>query len=418
MKKILWITNNEPSYAAKYFGRTNYSGGWIDLSSKLLAKTEGYDLYILAMGHNYDEIRIDGIHCCGFDMHEANIRVRTVIGQYEPDIIHVWGTEFEHFLVVMELVREMKKTDITVVSIQGLVSEIANYSWFMLPEAVVKRKTLYEMYIHNTIKDTKKYYTSHGDLERLGLNIAKHCIGRSDWDRAMVRQYNRNIKYHKCNETLRQAFYDNQWDISSCEKHSIVFSQSNYMIKGAHIMIEALAIVREFYPDVKLYALGESPFKRKTVKEWIKRSSYMEYLGELIEKKNLRSNIEFLGSLDEQRMVKHYLRGNVFVCASAIENSSNSIGEAMVLGMPIVASDVGGVKSFITHEQNGLLYQANSVRMLADCVMRIFDNPTFGVKLAKGAKTAAENIYNYSQNNLQLCDIYEKLLANNDECII
>ena len=410
MRKILWITNCEPSYAAKHFGRDSLSGQWIDYSSRLLAPSGEYSLNILGLGHAYDGTIVDGINCMGFEMSSAKESISKAIRQIEPDIIHIWGTEFEHFLVAMEIARDMNLLDRTVVSIQGLVSEIATFSLFMLSDEVLRRKTLYERYIHNTIADTRFYYSSHGELEMKGLQIARHCIGRTDWDRAMLRQYNSAITYHRCNEILRQSFYANRWNMGSCEKHSIVFSQSAYMIKGFHIMVDALEIVKKFYPDVKLYTIGESPYKPKNFKEYIKRSSYVEYIGEQLEKKGLKDNVTFVGSLKEPEMIQHYLRGNVFVCASSIENSSNSIGEAMLLGMPVVASDVGGVKTFIDHGKEGLLYQANSVRMLADCIMRIFDDEAFALSLADHAHEKAQHIYDYNKNTQDLCAIYEEIL--------
>ncbi len=412
LRNILWITNCEPSYAAKYFRRETFSGQWIDYSSRLLLKNGGINLSILGLGYEYGDTIIDGINCLGFEMRNAKDRIRGTIERLHPDIIHIWGTEFEHFLITMEIVRDMNLLDRTVVSIQGVVSEISKYSLFMLPNKVIKRKTLYEWYIHNTIADTKVYYSSHGELEKKGLQIARHCIGRTDWDKAILRQYNRNIIYHKCNEILRESFYANRWAKDFCEKHSIVFSQSAYMIKGFHVMIDALEIVKDFYPDVRLYAIGESPYKQKNIKEYIKRSSYIEYIGEQIKQKGLIEDVIFVGSLNEKEMIKHYLRGNVFVCASAIENSSNSIGEAMILGMPVVASDVGGVKSFITHEKDGLLYQANSVRMLADCILRVFDDEALAQKLADNAFAKASDIYDYMKNTRNLCNIYDELLTS------
>ena len=57
----------------------------------------------------------------------------------------------------------------------------------------------------------------------------------------------------------------------------------------------------------------------------------------------MEDKIEFLGRLSAEGMKQAYLDANVFVMPSTIENSPNSLGEAMLLGVPCVAADVGGV---------------------------------------------------------------------------
>lgn len=145
-----------------------------------------------------------------------------------------------------------------------------NTTTLMLASDYNKEKTIYEWYIHNSIVDAKEYYSSRGISERKGLMIARHCIGRTDWDKAVIRQYNDMISYHRCNEILRKSFYSNRWELNKCEKQSIVFSQSGFMIKGFHVMTEAPAIVKEFYPDSRIYAVGNSPYEYSSLKNGLK----------------------------------------------------------------------------------------------------------------------------------------------------
>ena len=58
--------------------------------------------------------------------------------------------------------------------------------------------------------------------------------------------------------------------------------------------------------------------------------------------------------------------------ASTIENSPNSVGEAMLLGCPVVSSCVGGVPDMLEHGREGFLYQASVPYMLAWYVKRVF----------------------------------------------
>ena len=88
----------------------------------------------------------------------------------------------------------------------------------------------------------------------------------------------------------------------------------------------------------------------------------------------LEQHIRYLGTLNEQDMCRQYLKANVFVSASSIENSSNSLSEAMILGVPCIASDAGGTISLFQHEHDGFLYQADAPYLLAYYIDRIFSD--------------------------------------------
>ena len=108
-------------------------------------------------------------------------------------------------------------------------------------------------------------------------------------------------------------------------------------------------------------------------------------------------------------MVEQYLRANVFVSPSTIENSSNSIGEAMLLGCPVVASYVGGTPSLIDHEQEGLLYQVNSKEMLAYYILKVLENDGIAMELSHNSQKRAKEIHNIDANNATLKRIYEEI---------
>ena len=87
-----------------------------------------------------------------------------------------------------------------------------------------------------------------------------------------------------------------------------------------------------------------------------------------------RDVIEFTGPLDADGMKRQYLGCNVFISASAIENSPNSLGEAQLLGVPCIATDAGGTKDFIPNERCGYLYEYEDVDKLASLIVTVFES--------------------------------------------
>ena len=105
-------------------------------------------------------------------------------------------------------------------------------------------------------------------------------------------------------------------------------------------------------------------------------------------------------------MKRQYLNCNVFVSASTIENSPNSVGEALLLGVPVVASDVGGVSSIATHNETAFLYPSDEPYMLAHYVKMIFNNSAIAYKLSKNGKKNAALLYNRENIKKQVMDVY------------
>lgn len=332
-----------------------------------------------------------------------------ILTDFIPDIIHIWGTEYKHTYDSLIVLREKGLISRTVVSIQGLVSVYANHYSYGIPAKIISHRTLSEIIKHNNIEDVRNDMIKRGMYEVASIKIASNCIGRTDWDYACAKMINPQITYHKCNEILRTSFYQSEWKLKKCIKHQIFFSQATYPIKGFHIMLDALKIIKKKYPDVKLCVVGHNPYEKKTFIEKLKKHTYPEYLRRLIFENHIEDNIEWLGTCDEQEMVSQFLEANVFVCSSLIENSSNSVCEAMLLGVPVVASDVGGIKSLMEHGKEGLIYQTDAPYMLAYSVMKIFEDDSLAQELGRCARKRALNTHSVDTNIRVLNEIYKTI---------
>ena len=211
---------------------------------------------------------------------------------------------------------------------------------------------------------------------------------------------------------MRDSFYMNNWELEKCERHSIFVSQSYYPLKGFHHVLEAAAIIKRYYKDIKIYTTGKDVFELSKI-EKVKESSYSSYIRSLICRYDLRDNVKFLGYLSESEICERYLKSHVFVSASSIENSSNSVAEAMLLGMPIVASAVGGVPDMLEDKKEGFLYQSDAPYMLAHYIMKMFEDDETAKEYGLAARKRALYTHDRDLNNQKLVEIYEKVV---EEC--
>src|SRR5690606_3430119 len=114
----------------------------------------------------------------------------------------------------------------------------------------------------------------------------------------------------------------------------------------------------------------------------------------LSKKEKVFNQIQFLGMLSEEQMIVEYQKAHVFICPSSIENSPNSIGEAQIIGTPVISSYVGGVPDMVEHGLTGLLYRFEEVEMLAMHIKSIFENDEKALQLSKYGIAAAEKRHN------------------------
>lgn len=420
--RVLWITNIAlPEASLLMNEKSTPFGGWLVSTSDLLACEEEIQLSIAFPKLGLKEVlMLNGnrktyygfpiVNKNNLNTNEVNGYLTQILAKANPNIVHIFGTEYSHTLAVVNVCNKMSIP--VVISIQGIISIYEKHYMACIPEIIQRRFTFRDFIKQDNLKQQQKKFAIGGKLEIEAIRKVKHVIGRTHWDKACTTQINPNVKYHFCNETLRQEFYKHKWSLEKCERYSIFVSQASYPIKGIHFMLEAMPLILKRFPKAKLYVSGSNIIKSDTFKEKLKRTSYAKYIIELIRKNNLIRNVVFTGLLDEKQMCERYLKSNVFVCSSSIENSPNSLGEAMILGVPCVASDVGGVSDMLKHEKEGFIYQADAPYMLAYYVCEIFINDKLALEFSKNAREHALKMHDREKNTKRLVQIYNDIIDN------
>lgn len=423
--EILWICNIPlPEISEELNIEKNNVGGWLTGLKNDLQNVENIKLNICFPFDGIDNIKKilkNNVNYYAIprkinnpikEDKEIQKYFEKIIGDLKPDIIHIWGTEFPHTLSAVNACENLETIEKCVISIQGLVSIYASHYQAGLSQKNIKTYTIRDFFKNDNIEKQIKKFKIRGKYEVTALKKIKYVIGRTDWDRACTEKINNKVKYFFCNETLRDEFYDRQWDYLKCEKNSLFISQGNYPIKGLHFALEALYEVKKEFPEIKLYIAGNNLTKSKTLKEKLKISSYGMYIKKLIKKLELDKYVIFLGNLNEKEMCERFLKSNIFISASSIENSPNSVGEAMILGVPVVSSDVGGVKNLLKHEEEGYLYQYDAPYMLSYYIKKILREKNVEI-ISKNAIKKAKITHDKTINLNQILKIYQKIIYKN-----
>lgn len=428
--RVLWLCNIMLPFIAKSMGqKIVVKEGWLSgLAGKLINNQdknkitfaicfptsdgegmvkEDKSLFVKgkANGISYYMFREDTVHP---EIYDAAMEdsFQAILEDFKPDIVHIFGTEYPHTLA---MVRAWNRPNQTLIGIQGLCYAYAQVYMADLPQTVQHKRTFRDVIKKDGLIQQQEKFIQRGKYEIEALGLVGHVTGRTDFDREETKQHAPNAVYHFMNETLRDEFYIDSWNINRIERYSIFVSQGNYPIKGLHYVLQILPKLVEAHKETMIYVAGDVITAYDSVKDKIKISGYGKYLLDMIKKNKMQEHVKFVGRLQSDKMCARYLRSHIFLCPSAIENSPNSVGEAMLLGVPVVAADVGGIHNLLTDNKDGILYQHDKLEQMKDAILRIFDDDKLALSMSSNAKEHAAKTHDAQKNYQRLLEIYHEI---------
>jgi glycosyltransferase involved in cell wall biosynthesis len=412
LMRVLWFTNDPLPVVLRHMGRTpTGTGAWMPSLLENLMATPGLEIDVVSAYPGLRDLhfREDGVGyfvlgqprfqsffgCTKRDLAMCADLVR----QQAPDLIHIHGTErFYGLLPARGLIR----TPCTI-SIQGLLEPyLAGFFGALSTPELWRSERLAEVATRRGLLWQYRAFVAGSRQEREILAGAKAVMGRTDWDRAHVSRVNPEAKYFHVDEVLRREFKHATWDISSCEPHTIIFTNAGEPRRGTEILLRALPMILREFPDTKLRLGGGIGDRR----------GYHRFLRRMIAETGLSRSVEFLGYLDSTAMADQLSRSHVFAISSYIENSPNSLCEAMQAGLPCVATFAGGIPSLVEHGRTGLLFPAGDAALLADSILRIFRSDDLAAGLGRAARASATERHDPQRIVSQLLNAYQTVLAD------
>ena len=396
--KVLWFTNTPSLYDQ---GKHHYNGGgWIDSLERLLSIHEGIELAVSFFhrdtgkktsenGTTYYPLKrkrarsnpIKAVLNNWQGVLEKESFMDTfleVINDYQPDIIQVFGTERE-FSQVQEFT-----TIPVVIHIQGFLNPCLN-SYFPSGQSSLNFLFNHKWFFRNIIGYSPAFFVKkfnrQAKREKEFLMKARFVMGRTKWDKLITDLYNPSIKYFHVDEVLRPEFYsaDHPSTTSKSKKIRIISTLSATVYKGIDVVLKTAS---------KLKELGSIEF------EWliigINSNDILFRHFERTERINHGdTNIICVGRKNSEELIDIMKTADIFVHPSYIDNSPNSVCEAQMLGLPVIACDVGGVSSIVKRGETGILVPSNGIFEICTTILEFSQNPEKFHIIGKKAKESA-----------------------------
>ena len=90
-----------------------------------------------------------------------------------------------------------------------------------------------------------------------------------------------------------------------------------------------------------------------------------------------------------------------------------AIAESMASGLPVVASNVGGVPAMVSHDVDGLLFECGNVQEIANHLIRLFDDGKLRERLSRTGREKAVSVYTTNAVASATVEVYKRILGRN-----
>ena len=323
-----------------------------------------------------------------------------IIERVRPDIIHIHGTENAYGTFV-------EKVGIPVVcSIQGILTPYAyrtgGDAYGELHTHVGRSgKGIRSMLFEKGQKHQYRLMQLMAAREARYIRHIRNFIGRTQWDRRVSSIMSPGSRYFTGDEIMRDVFYHTEWTFPAEEGPRIIHTTaSDHPMKGFGTVADALTLLQAAGLEVEWRIAGLS-----------EDSSVVRIARKRLGRKFPSPALKLLGRIGAEELAARMKEAHIFVLPSYMENSPNSLCEAMMMGMPCVATNGGGTPSMISDGAEGLLVQPRDPWAMAGAVMEMFNDTAAAIGRGQAARRRALVRHEPSRIVDQIYGVYQNILG-------
>lgn len=195
-----------------------------------------------------------------------------------------------------------------------------------------------------------------------------------------------------------EPFYQLKKENGDGPFHQLLYIGKLIEVKGVDVLIEAMARAVPRMPRLKLRIIGDGPQRK-----WLEQRA--ESLG------LLNRHITFSGQVPHNLLPDQLRQADAVVVPSIITKHNESEGmpvvilEALASGLPVLASDVGGLKEVVKDHENGLIFPHSRPERLVDAIEHLYKPPILS-RLKDGAKNSGKR-FSWSRIAAQYREVFE-----------
>lgn len=418
--KVLWLSPTSTFYRRKS-NNSYYGGGWIDSLQRVVEGLPDFELGVAFLSkegegkdrqgettyYSIPQKKEKGLkklfyYYRGYKKvrrQEYVSEVQSIIEDFKPDIIHLFGIE-------NQLATILGNTSIpVVVHLQGILTPC--YNAFFPPgfnmDVFKWPMTTREWIFRNGFGFAHRIIHVRSKREKELFKHVRYAMGRTSWDKEMLQLFAPEAKYFHVDEILREPFYANagRWRCPEKGTFRIVSTLSQTVYKGLDLVLKVAKYLSTYTNLEFEWQVIGLPSNSPMIRFFERRTK--------IKSKDV--HVKYIGVRTSEELTKDLLESNVYVHPSYIDNSPNSVCEAQILGLPVVATAVGGVPSLVEDGETGFLVPSNGLYEMAAALLRLAGDQGLDCMIGEKAFETSCKRHNKQQVVQDLMVVYKSILA-------
>ncbi len=394
--KILWFCMTPALATEKMTGKLGIGNGWVSSLQYHLTKRTDIELGLVFPWKTniVEQFELDKTTYFAFPQFQRNKfqwfiakhrhliepdnMVETyleIIENFKPDVIHIFGSEKNYGLIIPKIQIP------TLIWIQGNLT-VYTHMWF---NGFSKRELIKYMprkSYWNGVSHLHKYYKAVKTAKKEAeiFKSCNHFLGRTQWDKRITSILSPNANYYHCDEILRHEFYNIQWKPNRNHEKIILFSTiQNNLYKGMEMIFGCCELLIPILGDKFEWRIAGISSKHDLL--IISEKKFKKKASEL--------NISPLGRIPSPELIQQLLSADIFVHPSHIDNSPNSVCEAMIIGMPVISTNTGGVPDLLNNRKEGLLVQPGDIYAMTGAILELIKDKEIAIAYGQNARKTA-----------------------------
>ena len=331
-----------------------------------------------------DEFKPDVIQCFGIEWPYGRIAEATQV----PVVVHMMGflniyymsIDMVHGRVCTEENKETEK--------ESLCARVHKKL-----SGMIGKKTPNEPFVRPEVP--------RAESERRAMAANRYFLGRTEWDRNIVKYYSPGAEYFHVDEIVKLSVYAAAGTWKPCRDGILrLFTCSaGDDRKGNEIILRTAKILKELMNiDFVWKVAGNRAF-----------------FAMVEERTGIRGedvNVESIGYIDDPAIIEELSKADFFIHPSIIDNSPHSVCEAQLIGCPVISSNVGGLPQLVSDGETGWLYPYNEPHTLAFLIGNLRGDRDFLEEVSRRETETALKRHDAKKITGELIEVYERICSN------